>query len=86
MNFWITGTPNPAARGSWILVCYDFSQGATSPVTLRIHRGPNEGDWIEEQVDDENPCVQVYVPPDCTGITIVDMSKQSQDCAVAVTP
>lgn len=86
MNFWISVSSNPAAWGSWISVCYDFSHGASSPVTLRIYRGPTDTDWIEEQVDAENNCVQVYVPPDCTGITIVDRSGQSQDCAVSVTP
>lgn len=84
MNFWISASSNPAAWGSWISVCYDFSHGATSPVTLRIYRFPDEP--YDEQVDAENPCVQVYVPPDCTGITIVDRSGQSQDCAVTVTP
>ncbi len=85
MGFFISASPDPATPGSWILVCYDFTHGASSPVTILIYKRPDPNP-IEEQLDAENHCVQVYVPPGCTGLRIVDQSGQSGDCSVAVTP
>jgi hypothetical protein len=85
--FWITCTPNPTPAPGWVLVCYDFTRGATSPVTLLLHfdTKPTAGE-LEIECSAEEPCQRVYVPPGCTGIAISDLSEQSSACAVSVTP
>ena len=86
--FWITCTPNPTPAPGWVLVCYDFTRGATSPVTLLLHFDGKNPAIAEMELDfsAEEPCHRVYVPGNCTGIAISDLSEQSSACAVAVTP
>lgn len=81
----ITATPDIATQGSWILVCYDFSQGAKSPVMLLVQfSGLGVDIYIEVSI--EEPCERVYIPPGCTGVIIEDKSGQSLDCGVIVSP
>ena len=81
----ITATPSPTTQGSWILVCYDFSQGAASPVQLLLQFS-GTGSKVCIEVSKEEPCERVYVPPGCTGIIIEDQSGQSLDFGVIVSP
>jgi len=83
----ITITPSPIPSvPCWVLVCYDFSGGATSPVTLAIAIEDAKHDHFETEVSAEEPCVRVYMPAGSTGITVVDSSGQSQDQAAQVHP
>lgn len=80
--WWITAEPDVATPGSWVLVCYNFSH-AKPPATILVDF-ETEGESYETVLTADNPCVRVYVPPGCTGITVVDLSWQSADCAIAV--
>lgn len=82
MGDWLSFSPDSTTRGAWVLLCYDFSQGATSPVTITITR--DGVDNYDEVLDDDNPCVQVHVPETCTGLLAVDQSAQSTDAACSV--
>lgn len=83
----ISITPNPARPASWVLVCYDFSHGATSPVTLSItlYTKPVATETSLTLTADE-PCAPLYIPPGCTGALAVDDTGQSADEALTVTP
>lgn len=77
----ISVTPNPAAPGSTITICYDFSGGATSPVTLSL-------DWDPAQIPSsitlsaDEPCEEVRAATNADGLIISDDSGQSSDTAV----
>jgi hypothetical protein len=82
----ITISPNPIPSAPcWVLVCYDFSQSSVSSVELTISFG-GKGDRYTTQVTREKPCVPVYIPAGCTGITVRDESGQSQDKSAPVLP
>lgn len=69
----------------WVLVCYDFSGGASSPVILEVDF-PGTPYEFRTEVSKDTPCVKVYVPAGATGIGIVDSSGQSQDGGALVEP
>jgi hypothetical protein len=82
----ISISPNPIPSvPCWVLVCYNFDDGATSPVILEVSFGgiPDE---FKTQVSKEEPCVRVYVPAGATSVQIVDTTMQSQDKAAQVLP
>lgn len=82
----ITISPNPIPYTPyWVLVCYEFSGGASSPVVLEVSFSgiPDE---FRTEVSKERPCVPVYVPAGATALEIVDASLQSPDAAAPVYP
>lgn len=83
---YITITPSPIPSvPAWVLVCYDFDQGATSPVILELtFTGAPWGYRVE--VSKDEPCVRVYVPAGTQSLFVVDTSRQSADQAAQVVP
>jgi len=82
----ISISPNPITSvPCWVLVCYDFSGGATSPVILEISFGGTPWGYRVE-VSKDDPCTKVYVPAGTTSVQVVDTSAQSQDDAAQVLP
>lgn len=82
----ITISPNPIPSvPAWVLVCYNFDDGASSPVILEVDLTGTPYEFRTE-VSKENPCVRVYVPAGCSGVVIVDTTMQSQDAAAPVLP
>lgn len=78
--------PNPIPSAPyWVLVCYDFSQGATSPVILHI-TFPGTPFGYKTEVDKDEPCTPVYVPAGADGVNVTDDSAQSQDAGAQVVP
>lgn len=77
--------PQIASVPCWVLVCYDFSDGASSPVILDL-TFPGTGYGYRTEVSKDEPCVKVYVPAGATGLSIVDTSGQSQDGGALVEP
>lgn len=84
MTHRISATPDPVADGEQTSICYDFSDGATSPVTLTLNYDPPTP---SEQItlSSDEPCKTVTVPANATGLIIEDQSGQSEDRAVTVT-
>ena len=80
----VTPSPIPSVP-CWVLVCYDFSGGASSPVIFEL-TFPGTGFGYRTEVSKDDPCVKVYVPAGATGIGIVDTSAQSQDGGALVEP
>ena len=80
----VSPSPIPSVP-CWVLVCYDFSGGASSPVILEVSFSgiPDE---FRTEVSKDQPCVKVYVPAGATAILIVDSSLQSQDGGALVLP
>lgn len=82
----LTISPNLLTSApAWVLVCYDFSKGATSPVTISLTFS-GEGDKLEFELSAEEPCMRVYVPAGCTGGIATDQSVQSLDAGFQVQP
>lgn len=82
----ISISPNPIASvPCWVLVCYNFDDGATSPVILDISFGGTPWGYRVE-VSKEEPCVRVYVPAGASSVQVIDTSMQSQDDAAQVLP
>lgn len=82
----ITISPNPIPSvPAWVLVCYNFDDGASSPVILDISfsGAPYE---FRTEVSKEDPCVRVYVPAGASSIDVEDTSVQSQDKSAQVLP
>lgn len=80
----ISPSPIPSVP-CWVLVCFNFDDGASSPVILEVSFSgiPDE---FRTQVSKEEPCVRVYVPAGATAVQIVDSTGQSADQAAQVYP
>lgn len=82
----ITISPSPIPSvPCWVLVCFDFSNGASSPVVLEVSFS-GIPDQFRTQVSKDDPCVKVYVPAGATAVQVVDSSGQSADQAAQVYP
>jgi hypothetical protein len=82
----ISVSPSPIASvPCWVLVCYDFDDGASSPVVLEVSFS-GIPDSFKTEVSKDEPCVRVYVPAGATSIVIVDTTVQSQDGGALVLP
>ena len=84
MTSLITITPNPAPKGSDIQICYDFSQGATSPVTLTLDWDPSQQP-SSVTLSAEDNCTTVSVNDNAKGLLISDDTGQSEDDGVTLT-
>jgi hypothetical protein len=83
--FHITASPNPCEAPCWILVCFNFNSYPADPAaTTLTMKFESAGTDYDVNVDSAEPCVPVYIPPGCTGLTVVDKNGVSEDCAVAV--
>lgn len=80
----VTPSPIPSVPCG-VLVCYDFDNGATSPVILEVSFGGTPYEFRTE-VSKEQPCVRVYVDAGATDIILVDTTAQSQDGGALVEP
>lgn len=85
----ISVNPDPMQAGQKAEICFDFSDGATSPVvaTLTFVTG---GDNVQVELEFENTdgkrCVKVDVPANGLTYQIVDETGQSDDCSGLVDP
>lgn len=77
----ISVTPNPATPSAAITICYDFSGGATSPVTLSLDWDPAQSPTSITLSADE-PCKEVLAGAAADGLIISDDSGQSSDAGV----
>ncbi len=85
----ISVNPDPMQAGRKAEVCYDFSEGATSPVTVTVTfvtGGQNVQVPITFENQDGKRCKTIDVPVDGLTYQIVDDTGQSDDCSGLVDP
>lgn len=84
-------SPNPAAAGSTVTICYETA-GAALPVHCKVIWDPGLGEqkFTIEQADLPEDatvlCCTATVPAGCQGGLLVDGTAQSDDLAITVTP
>lgn len=86
MTLWISANPNPATAGGTITICYDFyGSGQTGEVILDV-TFDGTGGGMSLKLTPEEPCATITVPLRCTSILLQDMTGNSDDLVVAVSP
>lgn len=75
-------SPQSGSVGSWTLLCFTFTDTDTSPVKVDIVK--HQVETITEQLSREEPCVQVFVPAGCSGMTAMDQSQQANNAFFSV--
>ena len=81
----LSAKPSPVAPGATVTICFDFRGGASSPVNIEISPS-GAGSKVSVTLSTANPCTTYTVPIGCTGIIVTDLSGQSTDLGIPVTP
>lgn len=75
----ITCTPDPPVAGQPVEICFKFSSGDPSPITLSVvfTLKPNGSSSANVQVSESQPCATITVPANADGMLVTDPTGTS---------